>query len=118
MPFLIIRGFAVGPTEVVVVTLAAAQLIGLFVMSIFNVNSPSLRQALTPPRLLGRVNASYRFLVWGTGPLGALLGGILGETLGLRTALLLSGLASIVALPIFIASPLMALREMPAPKSS
>ncbi|MCA1683184.1 MAG: MFS transporter, partial [Actinobacteria bacterium] len=108
-------GLAVGPIEIVVALLAAAQLVGLFASSLFNVNGPSLRQALTAPHLLGRVNASYRFLVWGTGPIGALLGGVLGEVLGLRTALLVTGLASIVVLPIFITSPLMAQRDMPSP---
>lgn len=115
---LITRGLAAGPTEAIVIVLAAAQLVGLFGASLFNVNGPSLRQALTPPHLLGRVNASYRFLVWGTGPFGALLGGTLGELLGLRTALLVTGLASLVVLPILFASPLRSTREVPAPQAS
>src|SRR5258708_7406666 len=77
------------------VSVAVAQLIGLVGFSIVNVSSPSLRQALRPPHLLGRVNASYRFLVWGTGPFGALLGGTLGELFGLRAALLITGIASL-----------------------
>lgn len=111
---LITRGIAAGPTDAVVIALAASQLIGLFGASLFNVNGPSLRQALTPPHLLGRVNASYRFLVWGTGPFGALLGGTLGEMLGLRAALLVSGLATVVVLPILLTSPLPSTREVPA----
>lgn len=110
------RGLASGPTEAIVIALGASQLIGLFGASLFNVNGPSLRQALTPSHLLGRVNASYRFLVWGTGPVGALLGGTLGELLGLRTALLVTGLASLVALPILFTSQLPSTREVPAPK--
>ena len=51
---------------------------------VYNVNQVSLRQAITPDRLQGRMNASMRFIVWGTIPLGALLGGGLGEALGLR----------------------------------
>ncbi|HYN16749.1 MAG TPA: MFS transporter, partial [Actinomycetes bacterium] len=39
-----------------------------------------------PDRLLGRMNASYRLVGWGTMPLGALLGGVLAEALGLRAA--------------------------------
>lgn len=112
----ITRGVAGGPALAIAVTLGAAQLLGYFGASLFNVNGPSLRQALTPPHLLGRVNASYRFLVWGTGPFGALLGGTLGELLGLRTALLLMGLASLAVIPILFASPLPSTREVPAPQ--
>lgn len=113
IPFLILRGLIAGPPATTVVLLAATQLVGLFGASLFNVNGPSLRQALTPPQLLGRVNASYRFLVWGTGPIGALLGGTLGELFGLRTALLITGLASLVTLPVLLTSPLPATREVP-----
>ncbi len=115
--FFLARGFASGPAEAVVIVLALAQLVGLFGASLFNVNGPSLRQALTPPHLLGRVNASYRFLVWGTGPFGAVLGGVLGELFGLQVALLVTGLASLVVLPILFASPLPSTRAVPEPVS-
>jgi MFS family permease len=47
-----------------------------------------------PDRLLGRVNASYRLLAWGTMPIGAALGGIIGEVLGLRAVFLVAAIAS------------------------
>ena len=94
-------------------TIAGAQLLGLFGASLFNVNGPSLRQALTPQHLLGRVNASYRFLVWGTGPAGALLGGALGQVFGLRAALLITGIAYVAVLPIILGAPLRSLRVLP-----
>ncbi|MCP2364975.1 MFS family permease [Nonomuraea thailandensis] len=49
---------------------------------VFNVAQLSYRQRITPEPLLGRVNASMRFLMWGTTPLGGLAGGALGEWLG------------------------------------
>ncbi|MEV0378564.1 MFS transporter [Nonomuraea sp. NPDC050643] len=49
---------------------------------IFNVAQLSYRQRITPEHLLGRVNASMRFLMWGTTPLGGLAGGLVGEWLG------------------------------------
>jgi MFS family permease len=55
---------------------------------LWNVITVSLRQRITPDRLLGRMNASYRLVGWGTMPLGALLGGALAEVLGLRGAFL------------------------------
>jgi MFS family permease len=53
-------------------------------MVLWNVVTVSLRQRITPDRLLGRMNAAYRLVGWGTMPLGAALGGALAETLGLR----------------------------------
>jgi len=51
---------------------------------VYNIAQVSYRQAICPDRLLGRMNASVRFVVWGTIPLGGLTGGLLGEWLGLR----------------------------------
>ena len=59
-------------------------------MVLWNVVTVSLRQRITPDRLLGRMNASYRLVGWGTMPLGALLGGVLAEALGLRGAFLVA----------------------------
>ena len=53
-------------------------------VSIWNVITVSLRQQITPGRLLGRVNSAYRLVAWGTMPLGAIAGGLLGQFLGLQ----------------------------------
>ena len=55
-------------------------------MVCWNVVTVSLRQRITPDHLLGRLNAGYRLLGWGTIPIGAALGGLVAETAGLRTA--------------------------------
>ena len=54
---------------------------------VYNVAQVSYRQAICPPRLLGRMNAAVRWVVWGTLPLGGLLGGALGTWLGVRATL-------------------------------
>ena len=54
---------------------------------VYNITQVSFRQLLCPERLLGRMNATIRFAVWGTIPIGSLLGGILGATIGLRPTL-------------------------------
>lgn len=56
-----------------------------FMVATWNVITVSLRQRLTPDRLLGRLNSAYRLLAWGTMPLGAAIGGALGEAFGIRT---------------------------------
>jgi MFS family permease len=64
--------------------IAAAFLIGGLANALWNVVAVSLRQRITPDRILGRINSSYRLVAWGTRPLGAAVGGLLGELLGLR----------------------------------
>jgi MFS family permease len=64
----------------------------------WNVITVSLRQRITPDRLLGRMNASYRLVGWGTMPLGAALGGVLAEALGLRGAFLVAALVTFATL--------------------
>jgi MFS family permease len=67
---------------------AAVLAVGLAVAGasivVWNVITVSLRQRVTPDRLLGRVNAAYRLLAWGSMPLGAGLGGLLAEVAGVR----------------------------------
>jgi MFS family permease len=63
---------------------------GLFIV-VWNVITVSLRQRIVPDSLLGRVNAGYRLFAWGTQPIGALLGGLVGEVLGLQAVFLLGG---------------------------
>jgi len=59
------------------------------------------------------MNASIRFLVWGIIPLGALLGGVLGEVLGLRLTLLVAVVGNTLASGWLLASPLRGLRDLP-----
>src|SRR5579872_614596 len=81
----------------------------------YNITQVSLRQAITPERLQGRMNAAMRWIVWGTIPLGALLGGSLGQWVGLRTALWVGAIGSLAAfLPIALSS-VRRIREMPSP---
>jgi MFS family permease len=64
--------------------IAVAFLIGGLTNALWNVVAVSLRQRITPDRILGRINSSYRLVAWGTRPLGAAAGGLLAELLGLR----------------------------------
>jgi MFS family permease len=85
-----------------------------FGVVVYNVNQVGLRQAITPDRMLGRMNATMRLIVWGTIPIGALIGGILGTVFDLVPVLWMSAIgASLSFLPVLL-SPVRTLREIPA----
>jgi MFS family permease len=105
---------ATGPSVVLVGMLMLSQFVGGIMGPVYNVNQVSLRQAITPDRLQGRMNASVRFLVWGTIPIGALLGGALGEAFGLWPTLMAMSTCSVLATFWVAFSPVRALRTQPA----
>ena len=93
---------------------AAGFAVSAFGGVVYNITQVSFRQRLTPERLLGRMNATMRFLVWGTMPLGSLLGGVLGEWVGVRQSIWIGSIGACVAfLPVYL-SPLRTMRELPA----
>jgi MFS family permease len=75
---------------------AVAFVVGGATIVVWNVVTVSLRQRITPDRLLGRLNSAYRLLAWGTRPLGALAGGLLAEAVGLRDVFLVMGVATLL----------------------
>jgi MFS family permease len=81
----------------------------------YNITQVSLRQAITPERLQGRMNAAMRWIVWGTIPLGTLAGGGLAQAFGLRTALWVGAVGGLPTFLWVLLSPLRSIREMPAP---
>jgi len=82
----------------------------------FFINYLSLRQAVTPDALLGRVTATMICLTVATAPLGGLLGGFIGEHLGLRYAVAFAGAGALVLAPLLTwLSPIAQLRELPQP---
>jgi MFS family permease len=104
-----------GPVWFIVFTLTAGFFISSWVNPFYNITQVSLRQAITPHRLLGRMNASMRFLVWGTMPIGSLLGGLLGEVIGLRMTLLVAALGGFLAVLPVLFSPVRHLKTQPTP---
>ena len=106
---------ALAPRESPVPFLVASQfLLGIGVV-VYNINQLSFRQAITPTAMLGRMNATMRFIVWGTIPFGALLGGAIATAFGLRTAIVVGAVGEFLAILPVLLTPVRSLREMPTP---
>lgn len=104
-----------GPPWMAMVMLMMAQLFGDGARTVYDIHAVSLRQTITPDRLLGRVNASLQFITAGIGPMGALLGGLLAETLGIRPTLAIAVLGGLFAVAWLVLSPIRKMVEMPPP---
>ncbi|QJT05824.1 MFS transporter [Streptomyces asoensis] len=91
----------------------AAWVLTLFKTGVDNVLGVSLRQRMTPDALLGRMNATFRFILTGALAVGAAVSGLIGELAGVRAALWVGGaLLAVNFLPVFL-SPVRARRELP-----
>ena len=104
---------ASGSTLIAVSLLIASQLlIGLGRM-LYNINTLSVRQATAPHELQGRANASLRFVAWSLVPIGSLLGGALGETIGVWETLVVGALGGLLSLGWVLLSPVRRLGRTP-----
>jgi len=104
-----LAGIVIAP----MVAISVSMLVVSFVVVLYNITQVSFRQRLCPRPLLGRMNASIRFIVWGSMPIGAFIGGVLGATFSVRTVLWISvGGALVAAFPVLF-SPLISMGKMP-----
>ncbi len=124
-PSIILNAFIFGPPSVGLYfatgTFAPVLLVFAFFVTGFgavayNVNQVSYRQALVPRNLLGRMNATMRFIVTGSIPIGGIIGGLLGEAFGYRTAIGLCVLGVSVAFLWVLFSPIRNVKRMPTPE--
>jgi MFS family permease len=93
--------------------LVVSTLLVSFGVVLYNVNQLSMRQAITPERLQGRMNSTMRFIVWGVLPLGQLTGGALATSFDLRTAIWVGAIGSAFAWLPLVIGPVKSLREVP-----
>ena len=93
---------------------ASVALVG-FAAVVYNVNQVSYRQAITPTAIQGRMNATMRFLVWGTIPMGAVLGGLAATWVGVHNAIWIGAFGSCLPFLFVLLSPVRSLRTMPEP---
>lgn len=93
--------------------MSAIQFVYGFGVLTYNAITVTVRQVVTPDRLLGRMNASYRLVLLGTQPLGAFLAGVIGQSFGLHTALLIAVVAFPFPILWTLFSPVIKMKEMP-----
>ena len=98
--------FALATPSTAVVFFAIGNFSLHYGLAIYNITSVSLRQFLCPPNVLGRVTATMGFFASGTLPLGALLGGVIGEWFGARIGLIIVLAAFVVAVMWLVISPI------------
>jgi MFS family permease len=130
----IARRFGVGPTliacgmlsgvpllllplatrETAIPLLLAPLVIEAFAIVLFNVTGISYIQSVVPDRMLGRMTASRRFVVWGTIPLGAVAGGALASAIGLRETILVGAIGSTFCFLFLVGAPIRSIRSAPA----
>ena len=97
---------AIAPKDLAIPVITLGMLILGFGVILFNVTAISLIQAITPDRMLGRANASRRFVVWGVIPFGGLVGGALGTAIGLRETMVIGALGGLLAILPVLFSPI------------
>ena len=106
---------AIAPDSWLFAAVASSGFIGGFFGVAWNINQVSLRQAITPTRMQGKMNATMRFIVWGTIPLGQIVGGFLASIIGLHNTIWIGALGGLIAfLPVALSS-VRELKTMPEP---
>lgn len=93
--------------------LVAGGILGGITQMVYNINQVSYRQSICPPRMLGRMNATMRFLVWGTIPIGNVIGGILASTIGLHATIWIGAIFDFIPAIFPFLSPIRHVRVMP-----
>jgi predicted MFS family arabinose efflux permease len=101
-----------GPVWVCAAILAVAQL-GDMAWSIYDINELTLRQAIAPDHLLGRINSAKHLTFRGVLPLGSLAGGALAEVIGIRSAMFVGAAGFLLSTLWLVFSPVRSLRELP-----
>jgi MFS family permease len=106
---------ALAPHDAPVAWLVASVALGGIAVVVYNINQVSYRQAITPTAIQGRMNATMRFLVWGTIPVGAIVGGLVATWVGVHNAIWIGALGSCLPFLSVLLSPVRSLRTMPDP---
>jgi MFS family permease len=103
------------PHDAPVAWLVASMALMGFASVVYNINQVSYRQAICPTAIQGRMNATMRFLVWGTIPVGSIIGGLVATAVGVHDAIWIGAFGSCLPFLSVLLSPVRSLRTMPEP---
>ena len=103
-----------GPPLVAALYLLIPQLFGDGLQTVSIVDGLTVRQLVTPARLLGRVNGTMTVLLEGVAPIGAIAGALVAEAYGLRPAFWVAVIGSLLGSGFLVLSPLRSLRGLPS----
>jgi MFS family permease len=103
---------ALAPQDNAIPFILASMMVIGFGGILYNVTAISLIQAITPDRILGRANASRRFVVWGVVPLGGFTGGALASVIGLRETMVVGAIGGLLTIVPILVSPLRSVGKM------
>src|SRR5262245_31521496 len=117
LPLLLVPA-AGGPQWLVLAMLFAAEFFSALGVMILDVNGNSLGAALSPDHMRARISGAFRVVNYGVRPIGSLLAGILGETIGLRPTLWIASIGATLAVFWLLPSPIPALHELPEPEAA
>ena len=104
---------AAGPHWLVLVMLGAAEFLSGVGVMILDINGNSINVSITPDRLRARVTGTHRFFNYGVRPIGSVLGGALGATIGVHPTLWISTIGAVAGVLWLLPSPVLGLRELP-----
>jgi hypothetical protein len=99
--------------ELAVPILILGTFVESFLVLLYNITQVTMRQRLCPPRLLGRMNASIRFVVWGVMPIASLLAGVLGTVLGTLPTMWIGAVGTFLGAGFVLFSPLTRMKVLP-----
>ena len=99
--------------EVSLLFLGAQFFLTSFFALTYNITQVTARQRICPEHLLGRMNASIRFMVWGSMPIGALISGLLGTAIGVLPTIWVGAVLAVFSASFVFFSPLRTMRDMP-----
>lgn len=112
---LILVPLVTGPLPLVLAMLFAVEFIAGLGVMILDINVGAFIQARTPDRIRSRSAGAFRFINMGIRPIGAVLGGLLGELIGVRETLFVVTIAALAGVLWVVFSPVFGLRDLPEP---
>ena len=110
---IVTASITVVPSALTIPVLIAAEFFVSFTVLVYNIAQVSFRQRICPTPLLGRMNASIRFVVWGVMPVAGLLAGIVSTSTGVIPVVWVGMAGSLLASAFVVFSPLLTMKKLP-----